>query len=112
MLNFVIILSSPERESTNRHLTSVLQRVRTVGIALLLLLGFSFALDNAPATLDRGYRNLYDLDFDRAQQEFSAWQQMNPSDPMGPVSKAAGLLFEEFARLGHVATGPPSFPRP
>jgi hypothetical protein len=54
-----------------------------------------------PSTaLDRGYRLLYNLEFTSAQQEFSAWQQQHPDDPLGPVSEAAGLLFSEFQRLG------------
>ncbi len=54
----------------------------------------------AAGTLDHGYRLLYNLDFDAAQQEFTAWQERNPDDPLGPVSEAAGLLFSEFHRLG------------
>jgi hypothetical protein len=54
----------------------------------------------APGTLDHGYRLLYNLDFNAAQQEFTAWQKQHPEDPLGPVSEAAGLLFSEFHRLG------------
>jgi len=50
--------------------------------------------------LDRGFRHLYDLDFEKAQAEFSAWQRQHPQDPLGPASEAAGLLFSEFHRLG------------
>jgi hypothetical protein len=50
--------------------------------------------------LDRGYSGLYNLDFPGAQQDFAAWQQLHPDDPMGPVSEAAGYLFAEFNRLG------------
>ena len=50
--------------------------------------------------LDRGFSGLYNLDFTGAQQDFAAWQQLHPDDPMGPVSEAAGLLFSEFNRLG------------
>ena len=53
-----------------------------------------------PASLDRGFRMLYDLNFSQAQQVFSAWQFEHPDDPVGPVSEAAGLLFSEFNRLG------------
>lgn len=50
--------------------------------------------------LDRGFSNLYNLDFAGAQKDFSAWEKSHPEDPMGPVSEAAGLLFSEFNRLG------------
>ena len=50
--------------------------------------------------LDRGFSGLYNLDFAGAQRDFSAWQQLHPDDPVGPVSEAAGFLFSEFNRLG------------
>ena len=43
---------------------------------------------------------LYNLDFDGAQKDFTAWQRLHPDDPVGPVSEAAGFLFSEFNRLG------------
>lgn len=49
---------------------------------------------------DRGFRLLYDLEFDRAHQEFSGWQQEHPDDPLSPACEGAGLLFAEFHRLG------------
>ncbi|MGH9576821.1 MAG: hypothetical protein ACRD24_00105 [Terriglobales bacterium] len=54
----------------------------------------------AAGTLDHGFRLLYNLEFEGAQQEFAAWQKQHPDDPLGPVSEAAGLLFSEFHRLG------------
>ncbi|MGH9677546.1 MAG: hypothetical protein ACRD36_10635, partial [Candidatus Acidiferrum sp.] len=56
------------------------------------------------ASLDRGYNDAYNLDFDSAQREFTGWQQQHPGDPVGPVSEAAGLLFSEFHRLGVLET--------
>jgi len=53
-----------------------------------------------PTALDRGFSDLYNLDFDGAQREFSSWQGLHPNDPVGPVSEAAGYLFSEFNRLG------------
>jgi hypothetical protein len=50
--------------------------------------------------LDQGFSGLYNLDFAGAQRDFSAWQQLHPDDPVGPVSEAAGFLFSEFNRLG------------
>jgi hypothetical protein len=52
------------------------------------------------AGLDRGFHRLYDLDFAGAQKEFQAWEKLNPDNPMGPASEAAGTLFSEFNRLG------------
>jgi hypothetical protein len=50
--------------------------------------------------LDRGFVGLYNLDFNGAQRDFSAYQKQYPDDPVGPVSAAAGYLFAEFHRLG------------
>jgi hypothetical protein len=74
-----------------------------LSLALLLaivVVPSAFAKDTTGGSLDRGFRDLYDLNFDRAQQEFTEWQQQHPEDPVGPVSEAAGLLFSEFHRLG------------
>src|SRR5580698_9005268 len=54
----------------------------------------------SPATLDSGFRFLYDLDFEHAHQAFAAWQQQHPDNPMGAAGEAAALLFSEFNRLG------------
>ena len=83
-----------------RHLTSMLRRFFIASAMLLLLLGSATANDAVLAPLDLGYRHLYDLDFAGAEREFSSWQSQHPADPMGPVSKGAGLLFAEFHRLG------------
>jgi hypothetical protein len=59
------------------------------------------ALADLPsAGLDRGFLRLYNLDFNGAQKEFESWEKLNPDNPMGPVSEAAGILFSEFNRLG------------
>ena len=49
--------------------------------------------------LDRGYADMYNLQFAQAHAEFAAWMQAHPEDPMGPASDAAAYLFTEFARL-------------
>ena len=71
-------------------------------IAILpVLLGAALADPSVSApTLDHGFRLLYSLKFDEAQQNFAQWQQQNPTDPMGPASEGAGLLFSELDRLG------------
>lgn len=53
----------------------------------------------APASLDRGYDQMYNLQFDAAHQTFSDYEHSHPTDPMGPVSDAAAYLFAEFDRL-------------
>ena len=50
--------------------------------------------------LEEGYRLMYNLQFDAAQQEFLRWEREHPGDPLGPVSEAANYLFSEFERLG------------
>jgi hypothetical protein len=74
-------------------------------LSLLLALGFfspvyarADALQNTP--LDRGYRDLYNLDFGAAHSEFGAWMHSHPDDPLGVASDAAAYLFGEFDRLG------------
>ena len=53
-----------------------------------------------PNSLERGFQLLYNLDFSQAQEQFSAYQEQHPDDPMGAVSEASGLLFSELNRLG------------
>jgi len=49
--------------------------------------------------IDRGYRQMYDLNFDEAHKTFAQWEREHPEDPMGPVSNGAAYLFAEFDRL-------------
>jgi hypothetical protein len=81
-------------------------RTRDVQVAVLVTTAFvlmtipqAFA-DLPSAGLDRGFRHLYDLDFSGGQREFESWEKLNPDNPMGPASEAAGILFSEFDRLG------------
>lgn len=79
------------------------QQVHVLAALAALVLGLAptTRADNAaPASLDRGFRFLYDLDFKGGQQEFVAWQRQHPADPQGFSAEAAGLLFAEFERLG------------
>jgi hypothetical protein len=57
-----------------------------------------------PTELDCGFRLLYNLDFEAAQQRFASYQQQHPDDPMGHIGEAAGLLFAELDRLGALQT--------
>ena len=61
---------------------------------------FACALCGRAATLETGYRQMYDLRFDDAHRTFHEWKQTHPEDPLGPVSDAAAYLFAEFDRLG------------
>jgi len=80
----------------------------TIRLAIVSLLLMSLCISvpvkaadlTASPSLDRGFRLLYNLDFPRAQQEFSSWEQGRADNPVGPVGEAAGFLFSEFQRLG------------
>jgi hypothetical protein len=70
----------------------------------LLLLSIA-ALCASPAysitdELERGYGNMYNLDFVAAHDSFHIWMAQHPEAPIGPVSDAAAYLFAEFDRLG------------
>jgi hypothetical protein len=79
---------------------------RLAGKGLCLVIASLLALEAAQATktessgLDRGFRQLYDLNFPGAQKEFESWEKEHPENAMGPVAEAAGILFSEFNRLG------------
>jgi hypothetical protein len=67
---------------------------------LLLVQPFCTAAGlDSHVTLDSGYRQMYNLDFEGAHRTFETWKQLHPDDPMGPVSNAAAYLFAEFDRL-------------
>jgi hypothetical protein len=78
------------------------QRLLVTAVTFCVALMVSpYALaDVAPVRLDDGFHRLYDLDFAGAQRSFEAWEKLNPENPMGPASEAAGILFSEFNRLG------------
>jgi hypothetical protein len=73
----------------------------TLLTALVLVISAPLVFADLPsARLDRGFLRLYDLDFSGGQREFESWEKLNPDNPMGPASEAAGILFSEFDRLG------------
>src|SRR5258708_21041491 len=77
------------------------KRILVTAFAMLVLRAAPRAVADLPsAGLDRGFGRLYDLDFSGAQREFESWERLNPENPMGPASEAAGILFSEFDRLG------------
>ncbi len=49
--------------------------------------------------LDRGFRQMYNLDFSGAHDTFHVYQKTRPNDPLGYVADGAAYLFAEFNRL-------------
>jgi len=68
--------------------------------ALLSVAAWAADVPAQGPSLDAGFGSLYNLDFDRAHNEFASWEKQHPEDPRGPVSDAAGSLFSELHRLG------------
>jgi len=70
-------------------------------VALLTFLQSANAHTETTATLslDRGFREMYNLHFADAHKTFESWQEQHPEDPMGPAANAAAYLFGEFERL-------------
>ena len=68
---------------------------------MLLVAASASAADSAALSpsLERGYRQMYNLDFDGAHATFDSWENSHPNDPLAPVSNAAAYLFSEFDRL-------------
>jgi hypothetical protein len=90
-----------------RMLASILRLIPMKVAALLAFSVVTSAIagaDSSSSSLDRGFHLLYNLDFSRAQEQFSSYQEQHPDDPMGAVSEASGLLFSEMSRLGMLST--------
>ena len=49
--------------------------------------------------LDKGYREMYNLEFIPAHTTFAEYERAHPTSAMGPVSDAAAYLFTELDRL-------------
>jgi len=83
----------------NRHIIHVL------AIMLFGLICASSALAQTTGRvvpqpeLERGFRQMYNLDFNGAHGTFAVYQKLNPEDPLGYVADAAAYLFAEFNRL-------------
>src|SRR5579863_5749317 len=84
-------------------------------MAILLfhfLLGYFFVTDSpqswvpindvlsASTPLDRGYQQMYNLEFQGAHKTFADWETTHPQDPLAFSSDAAAYLFDEFDREG------------
>jgi hypothetical protein len=90
----------PQVEAFTFHRRIVVAVQALLALSLALFASSSMAAASADSTsLDAGYRQMYNLDFDTAHQTFTAWERAYPEDPMGPVSNAAAYLFAEFDRM-------------
>jgi len=52
------------------------------------------------ASLDLGFHQMYNLQFEEAHSTFREWERLHPDDPLGHTSDAAAYLFSELDRLG------------
>jgi hypothetical protein len=57
------------------------------------------AITERSAGLDRGYFDMYNVDFASAHVVFQQWLAQHPEDELAAVSDAAAYLFGEFDRL-------------
>lgn len=74
-------------------------RLSLFSILVLALLAPLSAAPNPDPAVERGYQQMYNLNFDQAHKTFVEWERDHPADPLGPVSNAAAYLFAEFDRL-------------
>jgi hypothetical protein len=76
---------------------------KTKPIVLMGLLFQISALQAEPLVdskpLDRGFRQMYNLQFAEAHGTFADYSKIHPEDPMSFVGNAAAYLFSEFDRL-------------
>ena len=56
------------------------------------------------SSLDLGFRQMYNLEFNDAHGTFQTYVKAHPEDPFGPTSDGAAYLFNEFDRLGVLQT--------
>ena len=82
------------RAKSNR-LDCMLTRIFLASVALF----YATVAYCEPSTIEQGYHEMYNLQFDAAHRTFNEWQHQHPQDPLGPVSDAAAYLFAEFDRL-------------
>ena len=85
---------------TLKNLLSKSPALACLFTALLILspCGYSGTPEDE-VSLDAGFRQMYNLDFQTAHRTFEAWGQLHPDDPLGPAANAAAYLFAEFDRL-------------
>jgi tetratricopeptide (TPR) repeat protein len=68
-------------------------------VVLISVLSAAASAGHAEVTLENGYSQMYNLQFEEAHVTFQEWERLHAGDPMGPVSDAAAFLFEELDRL-------------
>jgi tetratricopeptide (TPR) repeat protein len=68
-------------------------------VVLISVLSAAASAGHAAPTLENGYSQMYNLQFEEAHGTFHEWERLHAGDPMGPVSDAAAFLFEELDRL-------------
>jgi tetratricopeptide (TPR) repeat protein len=68
-------------------------------VFLISVLLAAASAGHAEVTLENGYSQMYNLQFQEAHGTFQEWERLHAGDPMGPVSDAAAFLFEELDRL-------------
>ncbi len=86
---------------------SSLSRHTICGLAAVLVMLLSAVAGRAQVAtrvvpqpeLERGFGEMYNLDFASAHATFCLYQKLNPDDPLGYVANAAAYLFSEFNRL-------------
>jgi len=71
-----------------------------LGAVLAVLFAWPAAATGSPPSLEHGFRLMYSLDFLPADRELSEWQSQHPGNPLGPMSRAANVLFAELDRAG------------
>lgn len=73
--------------------------IAIAGLLLLLSIRTYIAHAESKESIDKGFHQMYNLDFPGAHKTFEAWEKMHPDDPLGAASNAAAYLFAEFDRL-------------
>jgi hypothetical protein len=62
--------------------------------------GVSIEADPSDGILEAGFRQLYELNFQGAREQFLSYQKLKPADPLGKAAEAASYLYEEFNAKG------------
>ena len=61
--------------------------------------GYTASSAGNQVSLDAGFHQMYNLEFQTAHRTFEAWETLHPDDPLGAASNAAAYLFGELDRL-------------
>lgn len=91
-------MGSPAR-TADKGLAQSLCGMLNFGLVFLIFSSLAPAEPTPAPLLDRGYTQMYNLQFPEAHKTFREWQRTHPDDPMGAASDAAAYLFSEFDRL-------------